>query len=80
MLVLVIENGKVEDEGEMRETNGTNSVVSSQAAQALQCYYFCPLNTRPRTASAWQARKDTKVQKRIPVNPNSFAYLACFVG
>ncbi len=46
MLVLVIENGKVEDEGEMRETNGTNSAVSSQAALALQRYYFCPLNTR----------------------------------
>ena len=67
MLVLVIENGKVEDEGEMRETNGTNSVVSSQAALALQRYYFCPLNTR-----LWSARRPTardswaeKIEPRI---------------
>jgi len=71
MLVLVIENGTVEDEGEMWETNGTNSAVSSQAALALQRHYFCPLNTR----------NDAKLSAHTscPVR-FSFVWFAWFVG
>ncbi|HWX15427.1 MAG TPA: hypothetical protein VNY07_02465 [Chthoniobacterales bacterium] len=41
---------------------------------------FSPTNTRLRTASARQARKDAKIQRTIAVNPNLFRVFGVFGG